>query len=221
MNGTVPVLFVAATWLSDIPADADTDVAPLLDPSEHIRIEYNEFNTPDSRVFEAMLAVMQSYLDARSRTELEGWVFTEMNMTYNRKIEAWVTPQAETIRHSRGDIGEFVDLLLDVADKLEETTARTQLDLFCPSDKFSATDTEQIYAAAESWDKVKFENADFYLDYTMEQIGEQASADLRAWISRKKDGYSATEYNDRSLWAGRESELIARFAEICTARGSN
>ena len=192
-----------------------TNPAPLMDPSQHVRIKYDRFNTPDSMVFEAMLALIQLRLNDKGDMELEDWVVTEMNLTNIGDTDVWLTSQVETRRHSREDIREFVDLLLDVADKSQATSLKTSQKIFCPSQKFS--NMEQRFVALERWNIDSSVNAVFYLNYTMERISEQASADLTAWISRFKQGYTRTKYDFRTLWAGRESELDAKFARMCEA----
>lgn len=47
----------------------------------------------------------------------------------------------------------------------------------------------------------------------------QSRADLRAWISRWKQGFGGTRYNIRTMWAGRESMLDANFVAMCEAVG--
>lgn len=190
--------------LSGIPAYA-------ADPIPHLRIEYDRFNTPDSTIFASLLDYV-AHTDWR-----ENMVSTEMNMTYDREIDAWVIAPNKTPRHSREDVQKFVTLFLDVADKSQVATVKLKRKLFCPSQKFKTM--EQRFVALETWDIEEYADAEYYLNYTMEQMGEQARADLRAWLYRNKQGFMSRKYNARTKWAGRESDLDTRFADICNEIG--
>ena len=126
-------------------------------------------------------------------------------------------PRPASRRHSEEDIQEFADLLLDVTNKWYDTTINAQRDAFCPSEKF--TTMEQKLAALERRVIEADVEEDFYLNYTMEQVSEQSRADLRAWISRWKQGFGGTRYNTRTMWAGHESMLDAKFVAMCVAAG--
>lgn len=151
MKSVISLILVTSLALFGKPAyaadrEAEADEAPRMDPSKHIRIVYNKFNTPDSKVFEILMGRIQSF-DETSYfgEELEDWVYHEMNRTYSCEIETWFMPRVESRRQSR--------------------------------------------------------------------------ADLRAWISRWKQGFGGTRYNIRTMWAGRESMLDANFVAMCEAAG--
>lgn len=140
-------------------------------------------------------------------------------MTYSLDREAWLTPQLETARHSGAEIREFVDLLLEVADRSLETGMNLRRELFCPSDKF--TTMQQKIEALERRDIDKQLDAEYYMNDTMERIDEQSGADLRAWLSRMKVGFKAWLYNYRTMWEGRDSGLDQEFTKWCETFGEN
>jgi hypothetical protein len=223
MQSVISVILVTSLALFGKPAyaadrEAGADEAPLMDPSKHIHIVYNKHHTPDSMVFTSLLASIQSFDETTFfGKDLEDWVYQEMNTTYSMKLEAWFMPRVESRRHSREDIQELADLLLDVTNKWYDTTVNAQQDAFCHSEKFSSME-QKLTALERRVIEVDVE-ADFYLNYTMEQISEQSRADLRAWISRWKQGFSGTRYNTRTMWAEHESMLDANFVAMCEAAG--
>lgn len=200
-------------------AEQKTKDSEIVDPLQHVRITYNKFNTPDAAIFDMLLDMIRTYTETRTEAQLETWVFSQMNATWDQEADAWVTSQVETPRHSREDISELVDLLLDVANNSFQTSVTSQRKLFCPKGK--PLGMEQKLAALEQRNIDKKVDEEFYLNATMESIGDIASADLRAWLSRIKSGYKAREYNYRTLWEGREDELDTQFSHLCKTLGDS
>lgn len=217
------ISLIIAILLFGIPAyadaDADTDAARLMDPSKHVRMVYDRFNSPDSKIFAVLLTIIQTKTETSTEEKLDSWVWGEMNKTYSPELGAWVTPQLKTLRHSREEIREFVDLLLEVTDRSFETELNLRRELFCPVGKFATM--EKRFAALERHYINKQVDDEYYLNYTMERISEQSRADLRAWLSRLKVGFRERVSNHRTLWAGRESLLDVAFSNFCEVFGAN
>ncbi|MDX1440448.1 MAG: hypothetical protein R3284_11155 [Rubricoccaceae bacterium] len=149
--------------------------------------------------------------------ELEDWVYQEMNTTYSPEMEAWYMPRNHLRRHSSEDIQEIAGLLHDVSDKWHETILEAQRDAFCNSEKY--TTLEKKLAVLERAEIEADVEADFYLEFTMERLSEQSRADLRAWLSRRKQGFSGTRYDARTMWLGHEGLLDEKFVALCEAAG--
>jgi hypothetical protein len=209
-----PLLLVPSVTVIAEDENGETEV---FDPSKHVRIKYNKFNTPDAVIFDVLLDEVLTNAESRTEKQLESWVFSQMNATYNSTIDAWVTSNPETVRHSRDEISSFTDLLVDVANKSFKTSEKSQKKLFCPNHK--SLSFEKKLAALEQRNIDKIVDAEFFYDQTIEALDDVGRADLRAWIARIKQGYGATEYNYKTLWAGRDTELESQFSNYCESVG--
>ena len=202
---------------SPIYATESSDLTQVVDPSQHVHIEYNQFNTSDSIIFDVLLGMIRDYSETHSESQLESWVSTEINATYDQEIGAWVISQVATSRYTSDEIRDLTALLLDAANRSFVTSLTSQRNLFCPKGK--PLNMKRQLAALEQQNIDKRVDADFYLNFVMEKISEALGADLRAWISRIKAGYRGREYNYRTLWEGRENELNEQFLNFCNQLG--
>jgi len=214
-----PVILISSFAFSGIISGADQRInEPITrDASEHVRLTYNQFNTPDAAVFDVLLDMIRTYTETHTESQLENWVFSQMNATWDSSAGAWITSQPDTLKYSRHEIGPVLDLLVSVANESHENSLNSKRSIFCPKGK--PLNMEQKLAALEQRNIDKQVDARYYLDKTMDALGESGSADLRGWLSRIKKGYLAKEYNYRSLWAGREAELTKQFSQFCKTVG--
>jgi len=214
MDRFLSVGVVVLTILAGVAAYAagPADSSRSMDPSKHVSMEYRGVTVPDSMAFTSILRDIRELATA-SEDGLEGRVFINMNMEYSPERRAWYLPRVEERKYSPNDIRELAALFLDVANEWNRVSMTSQRELLCPEGGFATM--EKAYAALERRDSSKHRTAELFLDYTMERIGERASADLRAWLSREKRGIVSWRYNYRGLWAGHEYGLDTQLSNYC------
>jgi hypothetical protein len=212
-------VFVSILAFYALPAVSDISNEDWIDPSQHVRIVYNEFNTPDSMLFAALLERLYLEDELNPGARLQDLVSTNMNMTFSREANAWVISQIDTPRYSTEEVRSMVEIFLDLANESYEAKINTQRKIFCPIERQKNLSKESKLKAFERWDIEKDSKAEFYFDKAVALLGEEAAADLRSWLSRMKKSYMNRRYNPRTLWEGRENELDARFERICNDLG--